>query len=371
MDRRRFFRKAAASAIGTLGATTLAAPAVAQSRPKVTWRCTSSFPKSLDVIFGGAVNLANEVRNASDGDLEIQVFAANEIVPGLQAADAVINGTVPMCHTATYYYIGKDPTYAFGAAVPFGLNARGLQAWLYGAGGLELLNEFFHTQGLHYLPGGNTGAQMGGWFRKPINGLEDLKGIKMRIPGLAGRTMQKLGVVPQQIAAGDIYASLERGVIDGAEWVGPYDDEKLGFYKIAPYYYYPGWWEGAQIIGFLFNKQQFEELPPYYRSILETAARSVTTKMLADYDVKNAEALYRVVKNGAQLRAFSPEIMQASFAAAQDLYKELNASSVNFKKIYDSMMAFRNDSFLWEQLADYSYDAFMMVKQRDGALKPA
>ena len=236
MDRRQFIRRSAVTAVG---AGALASPAIAQSQPKVQWRCTSSFPKSLDTIYGGAEDVAKHVSEATDGQFTIQVYAAGEIVPGLQAADAVSNGTVEMCHTAAYYYVGKDPTYALGAVIPFGLNARANHAWLYYGGGIDLLNEFYGTKGLYYLPAGNTGSQMGGWFRKEIKSVEDVKGLKMRIAGLAGQIMQKMGAVPQQIAGGDIYPALERGTIDAAEWIGPYDDEKLGFHKVAPYYYYP------------------------------------------------------------------------------------------------------------------------------------
>ncbi|MEX6505416.1 TRAP transporter substrate-binding protein [Jiella sp. M17.18] len=369
MDRRKFIRNSAIGAFGAAGASSLAAPAIAQTQPKVQWRCTSSFPKSLDTIYGGATDLADYIREATDGNFDIQVFAAGEIVPGLQAADAVIDGTVQMCHTASYYYVGKDPTYALGATIPFTLNARGLNAWLYYGQGIDLLNEYFNGLGMQYMPGGNTGTQMGGWFRKEIKTVEDLKGLKMRIAGLAGQAMQKLGVVPQQIAGGDIYPSLEKGVIDAAEWIGPYDDEKLGFYKVAPYYYYPGWWEGSLALCFFSNKGEFDKLPKAYQSLLSTAAKATNVMMLAEYDYKNPAAVKRLVGQGAKLRPFSQEIMEASFNATQEVYKEINAKNASFKKIYDSMVAFRNDEYLWDQVAEYTFDTFMMIKQREGALK--
>ena len=251
MDRRSFIRKAGATGAGAAAAATaLAAPAIAQTTPKISWRCTSSFPKALDTIFGAAETMARYVRESTDGNFDIQIFAANEIVPGLQAADAAAAGTVEACHTASYYYWGKDPTYALATAVPFGMNVRQMNAWMYYGGGNDLVNEFYATQGLYGLPCGNTGAQMGGWFRKEINTLDDLKGVKMRIGGFAGKVMEKLGVIPQQIAGGEIYQALEKGTIDAAEWVGPYDDEKLGFQKVAPYYYYPGWWEGGPVLAY-------------------------------------------------------------------------------------------------------------------------
>ena len=314
MDRRSFIRKAGVTGAGAaVAATTLAAPAIAQSNPKVTWRLTSSFPKSLDTIYGGAETFSKMLSEATDGNFTIQVFAAGEIVPGLQAADATTAGTVEACHTVAYYYWGKDPTWALGAAVPFALNARGMNAWHYHGGGIDLFNEFLGTQGLVGFPGGNTGVQMGGWFRKEINTVADLQGLKMRIGGFAGKVVEKLGVVPQQIAGGDIYPALEKGTIDAAEWVGPYDDEKLGFQKVAPYYYYPGWWEGGPTVHLMFNKAKYDELPAAYKSLLRTAAHAADADMLQKYDYKNPAAIKSLVANGAQLRPFSPEILAACF----------------------------------------------------------
>jgi len=365
MKRRKFISN---SALGLLGAGALAAPAIAQSMPKVQWRCTSSFPKSLDTIYGGAEDVAKYVSEATDGNFTIQVYAAGEIVPGLQAADAVSSATVEMCHTAAYYFVGKNPAYALGGVIPFGLNARAMHAWLFYGGGLDLLNEFYHTENLHYLPAGNTGAQMGGWLRKEINSVADLNGLKFRIAGLAGQIMSKLGVVPQQIAGSDIYPSLERGTIDAAEWVGPYDDEKLGFYKVAPYYYYPGWWEGNLELCSFVNVDKWNELPAAYQSLLGTACRAATVEMLAEYDYKNPQAIKRLVQAGTQLRPYPQDVLNAAFNAGQEVYAEINASNPAFKKIYDSMMAVRSESFLWQQVAEYGFDTFMMVKQREGAL---
>jgi TRAP-type mannitol/chloroaromatic compound transport system substrate-binding protein len=367
MDRRKFIR---GSAIGSAAAaaTALAAPAIAQSMPRIQWRCTSSFPKSLDTIYGGAEDVAKYVSEATDGQFTIQVYAAGEIVPGLQAADAVTSGTVEMCHTASYYYVGKNPAYALGGTVPFGLNARGMQAWLFYGGGMDLLNEFYNTEGLHYIPAGNTGAQMGGWFRKEINSVADMNGLKMRIGGLAGRVIEKLGAVPQQIAGGDIYPSLERGTIDAAEWIGPYDDEKLGFYKVAPYYYYPGWWEGNLILNVFVNTERWNELPPAYQSLLLTAGKAATIEMMAEYDYKNPTAIKTLVQNGTQLRPYPQDVLQACFQASNELYSEINGENEAFKKLYDSMMAFRGETYLWQQVAEYGFDTFMMVKQREGAL---
>ncbi|MCR8725599.1 TRAP transporter substrate-binding protein [Frigidibacter sp. ROC022] len=368
MDRRTFLTKAAIGGVGATGAATLAAPAVAQSMPKVTWRMTSSFPKSLDTIYGGAEVLSKMVSEATDGNFQIQVFAAGELVPGLQAADAVTNGSVEACHTVGYYYFGKDPAWAVAAAVPFSLNARGINAWHYHGGGIDLYNEFLAESGIFGLPGGNTGVQMGGWFRKEINTVADMQGLKMRIGGFAGQVMTKLGVVPQQIAGGDVYPSLEKGTIDAAEWVGPYDDQKLGFYKVAPYYYYPGWWEGGPTVHFFFSKEQYEGLPSSYRSILRSAAQAADANMLQKYDYLNPTAIKELVANGAQLRPFSQEILEACFEAANEVYAEMEATNPKFAKLWQSIKAFRGEHYLWNQVAEYTYDTFMMMQQRGGKL---
>jgi TRAP-type mannitol/chloroaromatic compound transport system substrate-binding protein len=368
MDRRSFIKKASVGGAAAAAASVLAAPAIAQSSPKVTWRLTSSFPKSLDTIYGGAEVFSKMLSEATDGNFTVQVFAAGELVPGLQAADATTAGTVEACHTVSYYYWGKDPTWALGAAVPFALNARGMNAWQYHGGGIDLMNEFFGAQGLVAFPGGNTGVQMGGWFRKEINTVADLTGLKMRIGGFAGKVVERLGVIPQQIAGGDIYPSLEKGTIDAAEWVGPYDDEKLGFYKVAPFYYYPGWWEGGPTVHLMFNKAKYDELPANYKSLVRTAAQATDADMLQKYDYLNPKAVRSLVANGAQLRPFSQEIMEACFVKANEVYAEITATNAPFKKIWDSLTAFRKEHYLWAQVAEYNYDTFMMIQQRNGKL---
>ena len=289
MKRRTFIATAGLGAAAA--ATTIAAPAIAQSAPDIKWRLTSSFPKSLDTIYGAAETFSKYVADATDNKFQIQVFPAGEIAPGLEAANEVGKGSIEMCHTATYYYWGKDPTFAFGTAVPFGLNARQQNAWQYYGGGIDLMNEFWGTHNLVGFPCGNTGAQMGGWFRKEIKSVADLNGVKMRIGGFGGKVISKLGVVPQQIAGGDIYPSLEKGTIDAAEWVGPYDDEKLGFNKVAPYYYYPGWWEGGPQLSLYVNTGKWEELPKSYQAVLEAAAAEANVWMVAKYDAENIHAL--------------------------------------------------------------------------------
>src|SRR5499425_1146310 len=294
MKRREFLKAAGLTGVAA-AATGVAMPAIAQSMPELKWRCTSSFPKSLDTIYGAAETFAKAVAELTDNKFQIQVFAAGEIVPGLNAADAVTNGTVEMCHTASYYYVGKDPTYAFATAVPFGLNSRMQSAWMAFGGGTELMNDFYKKANIYGIPCGNTGCQMGGWFRKEIKAPSDFNGLKFRIGGYAGRVLQKLGCVPQQIAGGDIYPALEKGTIDAAEWVGPYDDEKLGLHKIAPCYYYPGWWEGGTANHFMINLEKWNELPKAYQSIVHSASHVANTMMQAKYDAANPAALKRLV----------------------------------------------------------------------------
>ena len=359
MKRRQFIK---AAGVG-LAASAVAAPAIAQSSPEIRWRLTSSFPKSLDTIYGAAEAFSKAVAEATDNKFQIQVFAAGEIVPGLQALDAVQNGSVEMCHTAPYYYVGKDPTFALATAIPFGLNSRQMNAWFYHGGGLDMLNEFFTKYNVVSFPAGNTGCQMGGWFRKEIKTPADLSGLKMRIGGFAGQVIAKLGAVPQQIAAGDIYPALEKGTIDAAEWIGPYDDEKLGFNKVAPFYYYPGWWEGGGSLHNMINAAKYRELPKAYQSILQTASAMANVDMQAKYDARNPAAVKRLVQAGAQLRPFSQEIMEACWKAANDLYAETSAKNAEFKKIFDAYMAYRTDQYLWQQIADFSYDSFM-IRQR-------
>jgi TRAP-type mannitol/chloroaromatic compound transport system substrate-binding protein len=356
MKRRQFLKTAGIGA----AATAIARPAIAQTNPALKWRLTSSFPKSLDTLYGVSETVARMVAEATDNQFQIQVFAAGEIVPGLQALDAVTEGTVEACQTATYYYFGKDPTWALFCAVPFGLNTRQQNAWFYDGDGLKLMNEFGKKFNVYSLVSVNTGCQMGGWFRKEIKEVADVKGLKFRIGGFAGRTIQKLGGVPSQIAAGDIYPALERGTIDAAEWVGPYDDEKLGFGKVAKYYYYPGWWEGSTAGHMMINLAKWNQLPKRYQTILEGAAAYANSEGTAKYDARNPGALRRLIAGGTELRAFSQPIMEAALKASNEVNAETAATNPDFKKVLDSMQAFRNDEYFWWQVAEYGYDTFMI-----------
>ena len=356
MKRREFLKAAGAGLVGSA----VAAPAIAQSMPELKWRLTASWPKSLDTLFGAPEYMAKRIAEATDNKFQIQVFAAGEIVPGLQVLDAVQNNTVEMGHTASYYYFGKNPAFTFGTALPFGLNTRQQNAWQMQGGGMELFNDLLKGYNCWGMPTGNTTCQMGGWFRKELKTVADMRGLKMRIGGFAGQIQAKLGLVPQQLAAGDIYPSLEKGTIDAAEWVGPYDDEKLGFVKVAKYYYYPGWWEGGAQPHLLVNLNKWNELPKSYQAIVQSAAHDAGVWMTAKYDVLNPQALKRLVASGAQLRPFPQEIMEASYKAANEIYADLAKSNVHFKKLLDSLTAFRGDSYQWLQVAELGFDSFMM-----------
>lgn len=343
----------------SLAASTLAAPAIAQSTPTVKWRMTASWPKSLDTLFGGCEYLSKKVAEMSDNKFQIQVFAAGEIVPGLAAFDAVQNGTVECAHTSSFYYYGKDPTFAFGTDLPFGMNPRMRNAWMYHGGGLDLMNEFYKGYNTIYLPAGQTNGQMGGWFRKEINSLADLNGLKFRVGGLAGTIMSKYGVVPQQIAGGDIYPALEKGTIDGAEWVGPHDDEKLGFVKVAKYYYYPGWWEVGPNVGVFANLDKWAALPKDFQAMLASASAETNQWMSAKYDAQNPAALKRLVAAGAVLKAFPPDVMEACWKAANEAYDDIASKNAKFKKLYEHFVAFRDDQYLWAQIVDLTMDSYM------------
>ena len=362
MKRREFLKVSAAGA----AAAAVASPAIAQSSPEVKWRLASSFPKSLDTIYGGGEQLSKYVAEMTDNKFQIQVFAAGELVPGLQALDATSNGTVEMSHTVSYYYVGKDPTFAIFASVPFGLNTRMQNSWLDQGGGNDLANEFYKKYGVLGMPCGNTGTQMGGWFRKEIKTVADLQGLKMRIGGIAGQVLAKVGVVPQQLAGGDIYPSLEKGTIDAAEWVGPYDDEKLGFQKVAKYYYYPGFWEGGPTVHAFANLEKFNALPKNYQAILTNAAAHVNGWMPARYDMQNPGALKRLVASGTQLRPFTNEVLDACLKATNELWAEISAKNADFKKAIDAMQAYRSDQYLWWQVAEYTNDSFMIRSRTRG-----
>ncbi len=359
MERRSFVRGAGLAGVLAAGV----APAVVHAQANIRWRLASSFPKSLDTIYGAAEVFSKKVNEMSGGKFQISVHAGGELVPAFGVVDAVQAATVEMAHTAPYYFFGKDPTFALGCAIPFGLNSRQMSAWTYEGNGLKLMREFYAKYSIISFPGGNTGAQMGGWFRKEVKSLADMKGLKFRIGGFGGRVLERIGGVPQNIPGGEIYQSLEKGTIDAAEWVGPYDDEKLGFYKVAPFYAYPGWWEGGPQLDFYINDKAFNGLSAEYKAIVETAASHAHVEMQARYDARNPAALKRLVGNGTKLFRFPKEVMEASFKEAMALYSELSATNPAWKKIYEDYSAFRRDSNLWFRFTEAGFDDFMQQQK--------
>lgn len=360
MQRRDFLKNASKGAAG-LAAAVAAAPAIAQSSlPTVNWRLTSAFPKSLDTIYGGADIIAARVKSLTGGKFNIRPFAAGEIVPGGGAAvDAVQAGTVECCHTCSFYSVGKDKAWAFGTAIPFGLDFRSMNAWIYYGGGQKLLDEFYASYGVVSFVAGNTGTQMGGWFRKEIKTLADLKGLKMRISGLGGEVMARLGAVPQMIPGADIYPSLEKGTIDSVEWVGPYDDEKLGFNKVAQHYYYPAFWEAGPVITAFVNKKEWDKLPKEYQSAWEAACYEANVAMMAEYDHKNPIALSKLLTSGTKLHPMPTDIMEAAWKASQDLFREESAKNPAFKKLYDHFSSYRKSQLAWLGTAETALNRFM------------
>ena len=361
MDRRTFIKGASA------GLATAATPATVSSAfadgPTIRWRMASSFPKSLDTIYGAAEVLSDRLNKITGGKFQLRVFAGGELVPSLQVMDAVQSGTVECGHSASYYYVGKNMALAFDCALPFGLTARQQNAWMYFGGGLKLTRKLFAKYNIINFPGGNTGVQMGGWFRHEIKQLADLKGLKMRIPGIGGQIMARLGAVPQTLAGGDIYPALEHGAIDATEWVGPYDDEKLSFYKVAKHYYYPGWWEGGPQLSFYVNHEKWASLPPEYQQAFETACVEANVNMLAEYDYKNPQALLRLVKKGVKLRPFPRDLMQAAYHAANEIYEEESKKNADFREIYQQWKTFRDSEILWFRIAESAYENFLASTQ--------
>ena len=364
MKRRDFVKKAAiGGTVGTMGAlvagcdketTSSGAP----TRKKINWELASSFPPSLDTIHGAAKNMADRVSELTGGNFTIKVKDPGVIAPAKGVLDAVREGAAPMGHTAGYYYTGLNPALAFDTSVPFGLNARQQNAWLLSGGGLELMREVYGGYGVVNFPGGNTGTQMGGWFQKEINQLSDLQNLRMRIPGIGGDVMSALGVTVQGIPPGELLDALQKKVIDATEWVGPYDDLKLGFNRVAKFYYYPGWWEPGPALTFLVNKGSYEKLPADYQAAISAACSEASVGMMADYDAKNPVALKELVDSGVQLREYPEDVMNAASAKTEELLGDFAANSPQFKKIFDHWSAFKDTSNEWFNLAERSFSNF-------------
>jgi TRAP-type mannitol/chloroaromatic compound transport system substrate-binding protein len=358
MDRRSLIKHAGIAGVLAAGV----APAV-HAQAAVRWRLASSFPKALDTIFGAAVVFSEKVKAMSGGKFEISVHAAGEIMPPFGVVDGVQQGSVECAHTAPYYFFGKNEAFALGCAIPFGLNSRQMTAWQYEGNGLKLMREFYAKYSMISFPMGNTGAQMGGWYRKEIKSVKDVKGLKMRIGGFAGKVFERMGGVPQNIPGGEIYSALEKGTIDSAEWVGPYDDQKLGFNKVAPFYYYPGWWEGGPQLDLFVNQKSYDALSAENKTIVECAAGYAHTVMQSRYDALNPTALKQLVGAGTKLRPFPNDVLAEAFKQSMGLYDELNAKNEDWKKIYADYAKFRADQNLWFRFTEMGFDRFMQSQK--------
>ena len=363
MDRRRFV---SAAALGTASAVAGCGPGPGHgrrntgdleggpavvTRPRVRWRLASSFPRSTEILYSAAEELSSRVAALTDGRFEIEVSEGGALVPPLQVLDAVQAGSVPIGHTAGYYYLGKTPALTFDTAVPFGMQARQHDAWMRHGGGRELTNGVLADFGVVGLLGGNTGTQMGGWFRRPVRGLGDLSGLTMRIPGLGGRAFERLGVIPQTLPGGEIYGALERGAIDATEWVGPYDDARMGFHRVVKTYHYPGWWEPSAALSFYVNRAAWDALPPSYRAALEAASDGANAWMLSAYDARNPAALIELVGRGVETVPFPADVLEGAARASRDLVEDLAADGQT-RALWDSYRTFQSASDRWFGLAE-------------------
>lgn len=331
------------------------APAI-QTNRKFLWRLLTTWPPTLPVLQDGPKLFARWVKEMSEGRLDIQVYGGGELVPSFEAFEAVSQGTAEIGHGASYYWAGKIPAAQFFAAVPFGMNPQQMNAWVISGGGLELWEELYDPSNLLPLPGGNTGIQMGGWFNKEINSVSDLQGLKMRIPGLGGKVISKAGGSAILSAGSEIYTNLERGVIDATEWIGPYHDYMMGFYKVARYYYYPGWHEPGTNLEFFVNKGAFSKLPPDLRQIVRNAAAKVHHWMLCEFESKNNVYLQKLVnEEKVDLRPFPDEVLEKFRAYSAEVIEEIVGSDAQSKKVYDAYLSFRNQVTPWADISEKVY----------------
>lgn len=358
MDRRSMLKHA-----GIAGIVAAAAAPAVHAQPAIRWRIASSFPKSLDTIYGSAEVFAQAVKSMTGGKFDVSVHQAGELMPAFNVVDGVQSGTVEVAHTAPYYFFGKNEVFAIGGAIPFGMNSRQLTSWMVDGDGGKLMGEFYDKYNVVPLVGGNTGAQMGGWFRKEIKTPEDIKGLKFRVGGFAGKVLEKMGAVAQNIPAGEIYQALEKGTIDAAEWIGPYDDLKLGLNKVAPFYYYPGWWEGSLNLSFYINNKAFNSLSNEYKAVVRAASYEAHVTCQARYDARNPGAIKQLVAAKTKVLPFSQQVLEASFKATMELYDELAASNPDWKKIYSSYRNFQRDQVLWFRFAEGRFDSFMATQK--------
>ena len=346
-----------------LGATTLAAPAFAQGKRQL--KMVTAWPKNFPGLGTRAQEMADHITSASDGKLSVKVYAAGELVPAFEVFDAVSNGTADLYHAAEYYWPGKHKGFNFFSSVPFGLTAPEMNAWLNYGGGQELWDELSARFNVKAFAAANTGVQMGGWFNREINSIDDFKGLKMRIPGLGGEVLRRVGAAAISIPGGEIYASLQSGAIDATEFVGPWNDLALGFYKVAKYYYYPGFHEAGTVLSCGINKELWDSLPAGQKSLIRAACAAHDNFSLSEYNAKNGDALDTLInKHNVKLRKFSTETATALFKASEQVLAEVAQTDEMTQKIYDSFVAFRTKAAQWTNIADSAY-----TKQRDAALK--
>jgi TRAP-type mannitol/chloroaromatic compound transport system substrate-binding protein len=342
-----------------------AAPAVVGPAQSFEWNLATSWPKSLDTIFGGAEYFAQRVGAMTGGKFKITPRPAGDPqgAPGTQVLDVVSQGAVPMGHTADYYYIGKSWVCAFSTAIPFGLNLQQQNSWLMEGGGLQLIQEVYAKKfNVIVFPAGNTSCQWGGWWREELKSLDALKGKKMRIPGIGGQVMKKLGVNTVTLPGGEIFQALQTGTIDSAEWVGPYDDEKLGFYKVAKVFHYPGWWEPAPTLMVQVNLNKWKELPEEYKQIVQSAAYEANLQMPARYDARSHDALDKLLKEGVQVIPFPKDVLEAARKATFELVDEQAAKDPDVKKVYDSWKAFRDKIYKFHSYSENALQNFAYGK---------
>lgn len=356
MKRRKFLGKAAGIAGAAIGAGIATGVPYAIAKKKYRWRMVLAISKTLPVWGEGMVRFAKRVKSLSDGQLDIRVFGAGELVPGLGVFDAVRNGDVQMGHSASYYWIGKVPASPFFSTVPFGLPVVGQKGWIREGGGQKLWDELYNAQGLQGFVCGSTAVQMGGWYRKPINSLADLKGLKMRIPGLGGEVLKKLGGKPMLVSGGEIFSNLSTGVIDATEWVGPCHDYTMGFYKVAKHYYYPGWHEPGAVLELMINKKAWESLPKHLQEIVEVAAQATDFEMANSWPAKDALYLEKIRnETDVKISAFPAPVLAAAAKAADEAKSELGKTSALAGKIYASYSKFQKTFSSYNEVTDLAY----------------
>jgi TRAP-type mannitol/chloroaromatic compound transport system substrate-binding protein len=344
-----------------VASSSVAAPAIAQSAPEVRWRMASSFPKSQETLYGAGQQLCRFVAEATDNRFQIQAFSAGELATSRQSLDVVSSGSVECTHTSLTFHAGKDMVLGLGAGLPFGLNGRFQQSWWTFGGGADLVNAALRKLGTYGIPAGTIGGQMGGWFKKEIAALDDLKGLRFRINGLGAPIFARVGAQPLDIPHADVVAALESNTLDGAEFLCPLDDERLGLVRAAKYNYGPCWWESAGMVHLVINLEKWNALPPPYRATLARACDAVSLRMIAKYDLVNPPALKRLVSAGAQLRSFPQPIIEAFHRASIEHFGEIAAKDAQFKKGLDSTSAFLREHLPWLQVSDHALDAFQIA----------